>query len=153
MYNANFPVRNAALLCVALLLFASVASAIDFAPNDPITACDSYGKTWSITPAACSPALPLTLCLTGARDTLNLLGCGPLPLYGSTYVLLLGIFTATAYSESSSCIDSSWAGSGLTTVTGNVYNPGGLFGSFTLTEGSCVGTSAATVDARDPSRK
>ncbi|HLI82849.1 MAG TPA: hypothetical protein VKV17_02975 [Bryobacteraceae bacterium] len=151
MLNANFPLKNAALLCVALLLFVSVASAIDFTPNATITACDNFGKTWSITPAACSPALPLTLCLSGARDTQNLLGCGPLPLYGSSYVLLLGVFNATAYSESTNCVDSTWLGSGLTTITGNVFNQGGLFGSFTLTAGACATTAAVT--AKDPSRR
>ena len=152
MLNANFPVRNAALLCVALLLFASVASAIDFKPDATITACDSFGKTWSIIPAACSPAIPLGLCLSGQRDTLNLNGCsGPETMFGS-YVLLLGVFDAYTVENPGSCSSTFWVGTGLQTVTGNVYNDGGLFGGFTLTQGSCVG-SRPSAAAKDPAGK
>ncbi|HEY7389835.1 MAG TPA: hypothetical protein VH640_15060 [Bryobacteraceae bacterium] len=142
----KFPLKSAALLCVVLLLFVSVASAIDFTPNSTITACDSFGKTWSITPAACSPAVPLSLCLSGARDTLNLNGCanGAQAMNGS-YVLLLGVFNAFTAGDAV-CSATYWVGNGLSTINGNVYNDFGGFGGFTLTTGACPSAAPKTKD-------
>jgi hypothetical protein len=144
-------VQNAALLCVALLVFSSIAGAVEITANTTLTLCDSFGKTWSVSAAACNPAIPLAVCLTGERDTLHLNGCGaPETMFGD-YVLLLGVLSAYTV-ESSGCSSSFWVGHGTTDITGNVFNPAGLFGPFTLSQGLCTGANVAG-SIKDPARR
>jgi hypothetical protein len=142
MIKTTFPLRTAALLCVALLVFASLAVAQDLLSG---AACDNFGKTWSVINAPCNPAMPLTQCVSGARDTLNLLGCNPLPLAG-TYVIFLNVFSVAAFNTNSACVTTYWAGKGNQSISGNVYNPGGLFGPFTLVAGACPAGAQARID-------
>jgi len=153
MFNANVSVRNAALLSVALLLCSLMANAMDFNKGTTVALCDNYGKTWSVNVAACSPSVPLTLCLSGARDTLNLNGCGggPQTMFGDSLGVRY-IFNAHTV-ESSGCLSTFWVGTGTSApkgkITGNVYNTGGKFGAFTLTEGACAAGAQAGV-SNDP---
>ena len=152
MSKANCWVSRVTYLSLALFLFSSMAAAIDFNKGGTVTLCDNFGKTWSVAAAACSPNLPLSVCLSGARDTKNLLGCGPLPMVGDA----LGVrylFHAYINEVVSGCVSTYWVASGSggakSNLSGNVYNPGGLFGSFTLTSGACPASSAGA--SNDPS--
>jgi len=133
-----------ALLSVALGI-SGLATAMDCNKGTTVSLCDNFGKTWSATVAACSPGLPLSLCLSGARDTANLLGCGPLPMHGQS----IGVrYLFNAYvNEASPCNSTYWLGTGNALpkgpITGNVYNPAGLFGGFTLSLGACAAGAQA----------
>lgn len=150
MFNINSRSRGIALL-TTMVLFSFLASAMDFDSGTTIKLCDNFGKTWSVKTAGCSPALPLTFCISGARDILNLNGCGggPQTMFGT----VTGVaFLFDAYTvESSGCSSTFWAGNGgggaKSAVKGNVYNPAGLFSGFTITLGACP---AGAVSLRDP---
>jgi len=154
MFNINSRCRSMAVL-TAMVLFSFLARAMDFDQGTTVSLCDSFGKTWSVKSAACSPALPLTFCTSGARDTLNLNGCGggAQTMFGT----VTGVaFLFDAYTvESSGCTSTFWAGNGgggsRSALHGNVYNPGGLFGGFTITLGACAASSGAVV--RDPANR
>ena len=153
MYNASSPVRKATLLTAVLVLFSLAAGAVDFNKGSTVAMCDSFGKTWSVTANNCSPGSPLSFCLTGHRDTLNLNGCGggPQAMWGvSTGVRYL--FEAYTV-ESTGCSSTFWEGVGQNIpkgkISGNVFNSSGPFTSFTIVQGACA-ASAAPV-SKDPS--
>ncbi|MGA8150856.1 MAG: hypothetical protein WB952_07895 [Terriglobales bacterium] len=153
MFNANSAVRKTTLLSAAVLILSLAATAMDFDKGKTLALCDSFGKTWSATVASCNPSLPLSLCLSGARDTLNLNACGggAQAMFGES---IGARYLFTAYTvESSGCSSTFWAGDSTSSptgkITGNVYNSGGKFGSFTIVPGAC-GASVHPNASSDP---
>jgi hypothetical protein len=149
MITSRSIVRHLAVLCMALLGFSVMAAAQSItAATQSATFCDSFGKTWSISVSACPGPYPLALCLTGTRDTQNLLGCGPIPVYG-TYILLLGdlsIYTPEV-TIGSGCRSTFWQGyeppnapnpPSPSFFAGQTFNSGGFVSIFVLKEGACA---------------
>jgi hypothetical protein len=142
MCKSHLHVRRATLVTAVVALFSLVATAMDFDKGKTVAMCDDFGKTWSATVASCNPSLPLTLCLSGARDTLNLNGCGggAQAMFGES----IGVrYLFTAYTvESSGCSSTFWVGDSTSSPTGkikgNVYNSGGAFGGFEISPGACA---------------
>ena len=151
MFNSKSRVRYVMALAL-VMLFSFATTAMDFNTGVTVSLCDSFGKTWSAKAGGCSPALPLAFCLTGARDTLNLNGCGggPQTMFGT----IVGVrFLFDAYTvESTGCSSTFWEGVGTGqpkgNINGSVFNPAGLFGGFTITLGACP--AGASVATRDP---
>ncbi|HTS07619.1 MAG TPA: hypothetical protein VMP68_18725 [Candidatus Eisenbacteria bacterium] len=133
------------LVAATLLLLTPFATAT-------INACDSYGQDWQLNLAVFGGTYPSTQVVTGCRDCDNSLGCGGPLILDGTLVKASGgasIFSTTAYSPAgSSCFSTHWSGkvSGGNTITGNVSNNNGPFGSYTLTAGNC----AAAARGNDP---
>jgi hypothetical protein len=132
-------------VAATLLLLTPFATAIN--------ACDSFGQDWQITLGVFGGTFPSTQIVSGCRDCDNSLGCGgSLPLDGA---LVRGggtsIFSTTAYNPAGgSCLSTHWTGQviGGNSISGNVSNNNGPFGSFTITVGNCgAGTAIA-----DPAR-
>ncbi|HLY17462.1 MAG TPA: hypothetical protein VKR61_09565 [Bryobacteraceae bacterium] len=120
----------AVMLTAVLLGMSSMALAATF------PACDSFGQDWSITLGPFGGSFPGTYLVSGCRDCNNSLGCGGfLPLDGAVVVHAgIRIYSVTAYSPvGSSCFSTHWTGAQSgSTVSGNVSNNGGPFGTFSL---------------------
>jgi hypothetical protein len=150
---------------LAIVAIVAVLMAVPSTSRAATAACDSFGKTWSITFGPFGGSFPLTLVISGDRDTTNLLGCNPLPLDGTSSLVgglgglpLSLVYSITAYNTNANCVSTHWSGAQPLTptpsavITGNVSNPAGPFGGFTLTLGSACPASAPASSANDPSR-
>ena len=109
-----------------------------------ITACDNFGREWSITYDT------VTKSIRGCRDLNNELGCGCLPVYG---VLSGGHFGMSALDTAAdSCLATYWEGDwAFGSGSGSVYNESGYFGTFTLTP--CAGAAGGPESAKEPARQ
>lgn len=117
-------------------------------------ACDNFGQDWTISLGPFGGTFPGTLLVSGCRDCDQSLGCGgPLPLDGAIVGTGGGkffIWSLTAYRPvGSSCISTHWTGADPApfgpTITGNVSNENGPFGTFTLTTGACKAALPSSV--------
>lgn len=148
-------------MCLRKVVFAAALAVLLLLPGVALAsfkACDNFGQDWNITLGPFGGTFPGTLLVSGCRDCDQSLGCGgPLPLDGA--IVLAGggkfyIWSLTAYRSagSSTCVSTHWTGSDPSpfgpTITGNVSNEYGPFGTFTLTLGACK--AALPLSVTDP---
>jgi hypothetical protein len=146
------------VLASCVVLLASLPATVGAFP-----ACDSYGQDWNLIFGAFGGTFPGTALVSGCRDCNSSLGCTKaLPLAGAVTATpglrgALYVFSMTAFDDSAdadTCVATHWDGQLATgtTVSGQVSNEFGPFGSFTLALGVAC-PSAPEGAGADPARR